>query len=81
VASIFTPLEQYLLSAPVPGLDLPALIEPSEYDLYERAETLGWDGERDGVGGLLFTLRLNGTLVVFCNEILEIIGANNARKD
>ena len=74
---IFTPLERYLLAAPVPGLNLPALIEPTEYDLFERAETLGWDREQDGVGGLLFTLRVNGVVVVFCNEILEVIGAKH----
>ena len=72
---MYTPLEKYLLSAPVPGLALPALIEPSEQELYERELTLGWNPDEDGVGELLFTLRVNGTVVVFCNEILEVIGA------
>jgi len=72
---MFSPLERYLLSAPVPGLNLSALIEPNEYDLFARGETLAWNRERDGVGGLLFTLRINGVVVVFCNEILEVIGA------
>ena len=72
---MYTRLEKYLLSAPVPGLCLPALIEPTEAELYERELTLGWNRDEDGVGALLFTLRVNGTVVVFCNEILEVIGA------
>ena len=71
---MYTPLERYLLSAPVPGLALTALIEPTEEELFTRELTLGWHPER-GVGELLFTLRVNGTVVVFANEILEVIGA------
>lgn len=70
---MYTPLEKYLLSAPVPGLNLPALISPSTMELLEREATLDWNRDRDGVGGLLFTLRIGGTVCVFVNEILEVM--------
>jgi hypothetical protein len=73
---MYSALEKYLLSAPVPGLELPALIEPTEQDLFAREVTLGWHRD-EGVGALLFTLRVNGVLILFCNEILEVIGARN----
>ena len=69
----YTAIERYLLSAPVPNLNLPALIEPTELDLIEREAELGWDRE-EGVGALLFTLKVNGVLILFCNEILEVVG-------
>lgn len=69
--SMYTPLERYLLSAPVPGLGLPALIEPTELDLVEREFTLGWDRD-SGVGELLFTLRVNGVVVLFAPELKHI---------
>lgn len=77
---VYTPLQKYLLSAPVPGLALPALIEPTEQDLLTREAELGWHRD-EGVGALLFTLRVNGVVVVFCNEILEVIGAKHVRKN
>lgn len=73
---MYTPLEKYLLSAPVPNLGLPALVAPTDEDLLTREGDLGWNRDEDGVGGLLFTLRVNGVLVLFSNEIWEVIGAN-----
>jgi hypothetical protein len=75
---MYTPLEQRILSVPVPGLNLPALIEPTESDLMQREAELGWN-RADGVGELLFTLRINGVAVVFVNEIFEVIGGRNVR--
>jgi hypothetical protein len=77
---MYTPLEKYLLSAPVKALGLPALINPTEYELMERELTLGWDREQDGIGGLIFTLRINGVLIIFANEILEVIGGKHGNK-
>ena len=73
---MYTPLQKYLLSAPVPGLGLPALIAPTEQELFDREVTLGWHPE-EGTGALLFTLRVNGLAVIFCNELPEISGAHN----
>lgn len=77
---MYSALEKYLLSAPVPGFSLPALIQPSEAELIERSQTLGWNKE-EGIGPLLFTLRINGLVVLFANEIpLEMKYGTQDRK-
>lgn len=60
---MWSALEKALLSAPVAGLGLPALIDPDDFALLERALTLGWDRE-DGIGELIFDLRVNGVVVI-----------------
>ncbi len=77
---MYTPLEKYLLSAPVLGLNLPALIEPTERELMERQAVLGWNRD-NGIGELIFTLRMNGTVVLFANEISQVYGGRYVSKD
>ena len=77
---MYTPLEKYLLSAPVRGLNLPALIAPTENDLMKRATELGWE-QKSGAGELIFTLRMNGVVVLFANEISQIYGGSYVSKD
>lgn len=60
MATAYTPLERYLLSVPVPSMGLPALVNPTDFDLLEREATLAWERDADGVGGLVATLRLCG---------------------
>ena len=72
MGNMYTPLEKSLLSTPVPGLNLPALIEPTDEELIQREAELSWNRD-EGVGALLFTLRINGVAVVFVNEIFEVI--------
>jgi hypothetical protein len=60
----YTALEKYILSAPVPALKWPALIEPTEFDLIEREAELGWNRDTDGIGGLIGTLRILGVLFI-----------------
>ena len=76
---MYTPLQKYLLSAPLPNLGLPALINPTEEELFVREVTLGWHRD-EGTGALLFTLRVNGLAVIFRNELCEILGAQHARE-
>lgn len=71
---MYSPLVKSLLSTPVKGLGLPALIQPSDFGLFVREQELGWDSATDSVADLLFTLRINGVAVVFINEVLEVFG-------
>ena len=65
---MYSALEKYLLSAPVPGLALPALIEPTEVQLWQREADLGLDRDQpDFLGELLFTLRMNCVVVLIPN--------------
>lgn len=75
---MYTPLEKYLLSAPVAGLGLPGLIGPTETELFEREVDLGWHPD-DGVGALLFHLKMNGVVVILSHELPEVLGATNVR--
>jgi hypothetical protein len=68
----YSQLERYLLSAPVPGLGLPALIEPIEEALWQREADLGLDRNSPAfLGELLFTLRMNRVVVLIPN--LEVV--------
>ena len=67
---MYSAAEKRLLSTPIANLGLPALIEPTEFQLMEREAELGWDRDA-GIGELLFLLRINGVAVVFINEISE----------
>lgn len=67
----YSELERYLLSAPVPKLGLQALLSPTECELVEREAELGWHRD-SGVGELLFTLRINGVLILFAPEFHEL---------
>jgi hypothetical protein len=69
---MYTALEEYLLSAPVPGLGFPALIEPTEEALWQREADLGLDrNQPDFLSELLFTLRINRVVVLIPN--LEVV--------
>jgi hypothetical protein len=58
---MYTPLEKYLLSVPIPSLNLPALIVPTEFELFERELTLCWEHER-GVNEPIALLRILGVV-------------------
>ena len=59
---MYTPLEKFLLSLPVPCMGMKALVNPTDFELMEREARLSWDRD-DGVGDLIFTLKICGVVV------------------
>ncbi len=79
--SMYSDLERFLLSCPVPSMKLPALIAPvTDLDYLEREAALGWHKE-DGVGELIFFLRLNGVAVITYPPLEDILQTILGRKD
>lgn len=61
---MYSALERRLLSCPMPGLGLPALIPPvTEWEYFERELALGWHPD-EGISALLFTLKIGGVVVI-----------------
>jgi len=73
---MYTRLEKALLCAPVAVLGLPALLNPTESELWEREAELAWHPD-EGVGELVSTLRLLGVVVIFEHELKEFAGGHN----
>lgn len=68
---MYTTLQRRLLSVPVATLGLPALFNPTEFQLWEREADLLWHPD-EGTTELLATLALPGVVVVFSSEMEEL---------
>ena len=78
---MYTDLEKFLLSCPVPAMKLPALIAPvTDLDYLEREAALGWERE-SGVGELIFLLRLNAVAVIQYPPLEQLLETILGRKE
>jgi hypothetical protein len=70
----FTAEEKQLLAQAIPSLALPALSNPSEIDLYERAHAIEWpDPEFCERAGLRVWMKILGALPSTYHERLQSI--------
>ncbi|MGH9354024.1 MAG: hypothetical protein ACRD2G_17995 [Terriglobia bacterium] len=80
---VYTAMEQYLLSLAVPNLELPALENPTQIDLHERASALDY-GEANnlaprGETNLEALLKVYGVVPSTLEERLAVIHLPDSR--